>query len=147
MATGILRLASTPPGSATVIVEASAPLRFSDTEIVASVTRLRSTHTLFVSTQLPIAITSDWLTMSATESATAKLVSGVLKTSCGGALTAFVFVAHRTETSRARMIRRHVARVVLFIRGNPLLLHFVFLQTDMSGESWEIHHTEFRTCS
>src|ERR1700741_1141784 len=122
MAIGILRFASTPPGSATVMFELSFPLRFSLTETVASVTRLRSTQILLVSTQLPIAITSDWLTMSWTDSATARLVSGVGNVSWGGASTA---VAQRDETIRAITISKQLKRVIFFMLG--VLSCFAFL--------------------
>src|SRR6185436_10262992 len=133
MATGILRLASTPPGSATVI-ELSVPLRFSLIETVASVTRLRSTQTVLVSTQLPIAMTSDWLTMSWTDSATARLVSAIGRLSWGGASTA---VAQRVVTSRAITISKQLTRVIFFMLKILSLLSFSSNRTGPVERAWE----------
>src|ERR1041384_3243261 len=134
MAMGTARLASTPPGRATVMVELSLPLRLSDIETVASVTRLRSTQTLLVSTQLPIAMTSDWLVMSCTDSATAKLVSGVGRVSWGGASTA---VAQRDETSRAITISRELSRVIFFMLEVLSLLSFSLQSNGPVERAWE----------
>src|SRR5215213_11421437 len=113
MATGNLRFESTPPGSTTVRFPDSVPLILSLTETVASVTRERSTQTLLVSTQLPIAITSDWLVMSSSESATVRVVSGVPRESEGGASTALV--PHWVETSKATSISKQLTKVNFFM--------------------------------
>src|ERR1041384_2659742 len=131
---GILRLASMPPGSATVMVEPSLPLRLSLTETVASVTRLRSTQMVLVSTQLPIAMTSDWEVMSWTDSATARLVSAIGRVFWGGASTA---VAQRDETSRAITISKQLSRVIFFMLEVLSLLSFSLKSNGPVERAWE----------
>ena len=59
MATGILRLESTPPGRTTVTVEPGLPLSASVTWTVASVTRVRPTHWLCKPVQCPVTMSAD----------------------------------------------------------------------------------------
>lgn len=100
------------------------------TATVARVTRVRSSKHL-VSTHFPIAITSDWLIMSSSDSASARLVSGEPIVSSGGALTAFV--PQRVETRSAIAISMQLAKVIFFMRGS-FRTNFLTLETDRRSE-------------
>ena len=74
--------------------------------------------------------------MSSSESATARVVSGVPRVSSGGAFTAFV--PQRAENSRAIAISRQLAKVIFFMPASFVRLVFETIvgHTDLWRKDW-----------